>query len=352
MGVNRKNKLSLIFQLIFWGLLFLLTNWVFGIQSNDTLQDLIRSLVVVSIFACISYLNFIVLTPSFLIKRKYFLFTVIILLILIIVPFVLVHFDLFLLLHERHGSTIHNSHISASRFNPIRPKFTIGLLVTSIFIFVSTIISLMIDYINNEKQKILSENERLLVEARYIRTQLNPHFFLNALNNLNSIVRLAPKHAQRYIDTLADMMRYITYDCKKNKIVIEKEISYIRNYIYLQQIKDHSISVHFNVDIQNKQVLIEPMLLMPFIENAFKYGIFFSDDVYPIKISIYERENRIIFQCENSINYDVKNNNDPSYSGLGIVNVKKRLNVNYRGKHSLQIIDDGITYAVNLSIWS
>lgn len=146
------------------------------------------------------------------------------------------------------------------------------------------------------------EKERLLIETRYLRSQMNPHFFLNALNNLQYINRFLPQEADKYINTLAEMMRYVTYDCRENQVPLAREITYIRHYIYFQQVKDEEIKVEFQVKVRDEQRLIEPMLLMPFVENAFKYALPEGDDGSIIKISIEQDEQGLCFTCENSIN--------------------------------------------------
>jgi LytS/YehU family sensor histidine kinase len=219
-----------------------------------------------------------------------------------------------------------------------------------LFIFASTIIRLAIDSSIEEKKKIKIEKERLLIEAKYLRTQMNPHFFLNALNNLQSITHLSPEITGEYINVLAEMMRYVTYDCKNNLVSIEKEIAYIKNYIYFQQIKDDDTAVELNIALENYEIKIEPMLLMPFIENAFKYGVLDEKNAHPIKIELSQKNAQLLFHCSNKINLNRNKNNDPSYSGLGIQNVKNRLKVNYPNKHNLNILNNGTEFIVDLSL--
>jgi sensor histidine kinase YesM len=232
--------------------------------------------------------------------------------------------------------------------NPSRNRFIRILIPTIIFLFGSTTIRLILDFSRNEKQRIQIEKERLLAETKFLRSQMNPHFFLNALNNLNAIIRLFPEKSEKYINTLADMMRYVTYDCKNNWVPIGKEINYIQNYIYSQEIKDEDISITFNINVENENTPIEPMLLMPFVENAFKYGVFDDGKQYPILISLNQNKEKIYFNCKNKINPNAKTNTDPSYSGLGIENVKERLNASYPNKYDLFIDNKDSFFVVKL----
>lgn len=336
-------KKNIIIQLVFWVLFFLLTNRIIGLKEDDFTYSFSISVIITSFLAGISYLNVLVLVPQFLTKKKYVLYAIIILCILILIPVLLIKLNIIHIAPKRHMMRMHKPVF-------LHPKFILIFFVNSLFVFVSTIIRLALDFAKKERQRIQSEKERLLIETQYLRSQMNPHFFLNALNNLQYINRFLPKQSEKYINTLAEMMRYVTYDCKNDKVQIEKEIEYIKNYIYFQQVKDDEITVDFKTEIQDKETLIEPMLLMPFVENAFKYGVFEDAKKHPIFIIIKQDKKAIYFSCKNSINHATKTNSDPSYSGLGIQNVKDRLNASYPNKYDLQIVNDNIAFLVELKL--
>ncbi len=337
-----KNK-NIIIQLVFWILLFLIINRIIGVESGSNFQTFWVSTVIVILFATISYLNIYLLVPQILTKKKYGVYIALILLISILIPVLFVEFGLIQLRCKQNN-------IIGILHNPFRPRLMLLFFISAMFLFVSTIIRLSLDFAKKERQRIQSEKERLLIETQYLRSQMNPHFFLNALNNLQYINRFLPEQSEKYINTLAEMMRYVTYDCKNDKVPIKKEIEYIKNYIYFQQVKDGDITVDFQVEIQNTETLIEPMLLMPFVENAFKYGIVEDTKNHPIFISIKQDKNAIYFSCKNSINHAIQTNSDPSYSGLGIQNVKDRLNASYLDKYNLKIVNDGISFIVELKL--
>ncbi len=338
---------NIIIQSVFWILFFLLVNRIIGIRGDSDFRALMVSFTMVFFFASISYLNFWILIPELLTRKKYLLYAIIIIAILILTPILFMKLGLIHMPPPRHGHG-HGHGIMRRMYNPINPKFLLIFFITSLFIFVSTIIRLSLDFAKKDKQKIHVEKERLLIETQYLRSQMNPHFFLNALNNLQYINRFLPQQSEKYINTLAEMMRYVTYDCKKDKVYIEKEVEYIENYIYFQQIKDDEVEVIFKVDIQEKETLIEPMLLMPFVENAFKYGIFDDAKNHPIFITIKQDKKIIYFSCKNSINHTIKANTDPSYSGLGIKNVEDRLKVSYPNNHILKIENDDVHFSIDL----
>lgn len=296
-------------------------------------------------FASISYLNALVFIPKLFSKKKYLVYSFVILVIIVITPVVLLW-------------TMKTIHIYFHAIqNPIRPISNLGqyrfmriLIPTIIFLFGSTTIRLILDFSRNEKQRIQIEKERLFAETKFLRSQMNPHFFLNALNNLNAIIRLSPDKSEKYINTLADMMRYVTYDCKNKWVPIAKEINYIKNYIYAQEIKDEDISAIFEANIEDSNTEIEPMLLIPFVENAFKHGLFGDVKQHPIHISISQYKEKIYFSCKNKANPNAGANTDPSYSGVGIANVKERLEVGYPDRYDLRIINNDSFFIVELAL--
>jgi len=294
-------------------------------------------------FLGISYFNALILIPKLFARKRFFIYSFIVLIILIITPFVLLW--TMKMIHS-YSNSIENTIRLVN--NPGRLKFMRILVSTIMFLFASTTIRLIIDFSRKEKQRIQIEKERLLAETKFLRSQMNPHFFLNALNNLQSIVRLSPKQTDKYINTLAEMMRYVTYDCKNNWVPISKEINYIQNYIYSQEIKDDDIYVTFQTDIENEESHIEPMLLMPFVENAFKHGSFDDDKQHPIFIRINQHKEKIYFSCSNKVKLNAKTNADPSYSGLGIKNVKERLEASYSNKYDLHIDTNDSIFIVKL----
>jgi sensor histidine kinase YesM len=344
MNASPNRKTSVINQLIFWFLFFLFTYRFTGIGSNDDYRTFVVTSIIVFIFASICYLNVLVLIPNLLTNKKYKIYGISVVLILVLIPTIFIRFELVQFLHEKPDLSRIVDH------NTDRPKFTLILLVTLLFLFVSTIIRLALDFSKKEKQKIQIEKERLRIETQYLRSQMNPHFFLNALNNLQSIIRLSPKQTEKYINTLAEMMRYVTYDCKNNRVSINKEINYISNYIYFQQIKDNDITVTFQNDIEDSEAQIEPMLLMPFVENAFKYNSFSNGNLHPILINISQYKGNIHFSCKNNFTPNSQIKTDPSYSGLGIKNVKERLNTSYPNKHDLNIKINNIEFIVDLKL--
>jgi LytS/YehU family sensor histidine kinase len=309
---------------------------------------IIKSLIPVLLFAGIAYFNALLLIPFFFNKSGYVWYALIVIGILVLVPgiFVLSGFgEIESAEIQIFGKNTYGEIVNFSR-TPEQIRFTFTLLLTGLMLFISSAYRLSIDFTRNEKEK---QN----AEIRYLRTQLNPHFFLNALNNLNSLIRTNKSQSEKYISSLAEMMRYITYDCNKARVCLSDELKYIENYIYFQQIKDDDIHVEVQKNIENDNFKIEPMLLMPFVENAFKFGYFSTTlPEQSISITISQDQSKLTFICENPINLVDANTENPDYSGVGIKNVKERLNISYSGQYKLKYGVINNRFVVNLELWN
>lgn len=346
MNLTTYKKTSLITQIVFWGLYFFVVFKLLELNNQNRVGILLKSIYLVLSYAGICYLNALVLIPKLFSKKKNLLYAFCILVIIVSTPLLYIKavnlIEGGLGIPQQPKSTI--SYIT-------RLKFTRTLIGTLFFIFLSTIIRLVIDFTKKERQKLKIEKERLHIESMYLRSQLNPHFFLNSLNNLQAIIRISPQKSEKYINTLAEMMRYVTYESKNSKVSLKSELQYIKNYIYFQKMKDDDIAVNLNVKIEDDKSIIEPMLLMPFIENAFKYGVVEDAKHNPIIINISQQADCIHFRCENRINRHLLSNTDPSYSGLGIANVQDRLKVTYPKKHDLVIEKTQSDFIVDLKLY-
>ncbi|MBF4516747.1 histidine kinase [Flavobacterium sp. ANB] len=182
-------------------------------------------------------------------------------------------------------------------------------------------------------------------ELLFLRSQINPHFLFNNLNNIYSLVHEKSNHALPAIDHLAELLRYMLYDAGE-KIALEKEIEYLEKFIYLQQLRFEKPSdIEIKIDIEDPQQLFPPLIFVPFIENAFKHGAIKSDQTW-LKMILKSDAEQLFFQCSN---LTTRINTD-AVGGIGIENVKKRLELLYPGNHTLEIEKDNESFIVKLTI--
>lgn len=214
----------------------------------------------------------------------------------------------------------------------------------ALFMFaISTAIKLTNEWFRNEKEKKEMENEKLTSELAFLKSQVNPHFLFNILNNICSLARKKSDDTENAIIKLSQIMRYMLYDSKDEKVSLEKEVDYLKNYIELQQIRlSGAVSIDFVIDGDPGMKMIEPLLLIPFVENAFKHGISYVGDS-KILIRLEVREHTLTFRVENRIARKVGGEIQTD-SGIGLKNVLRRLDLLYPDKHDLITEDDGTDY--------
>ncbi|WP_226543329.1 sensor histidine kinase [Neotamlana laminarinivorans] len=210
----------------------------------------------------------------------------------------------------------------------------------------STSIRLGIEWFKSEKKRVEIESQRVNSELSFLKAQLNPHFLFNSLNSIYSLANKQSKDTTNAIVILSDLMRYMIYEANKESVPLEREVDYIKNYISLQllRLKDSS---NVKVNIRgNLKYNIVPLILISFIENAFKYGTDFKGRTnVTIKLDI-EDEVLKLYVYNTVSHLQQKSEN----SGIGLVNIKNRLNLLYPNQHTIDIKNDNHSYEVNLTL--
>jgi two-component system, LytTR family, sensor kinase len=200
-----------------------------------------------------------------------------------------------------------------------------------------------------EKRQKELEKEKLNSELAFLKNQISPHFFFNTLNNIYSLIGINADDAQKAVLKLSKLMRYLLYDSEQGFSQLSSEIEFMNNYIDLMRLR-MSEKVELKMDFPTKyeDEKIPPLLFIPFIENAFKHGISYRDRSY-IHISMQVGKEWITFTCNNSV-VKPKEEAGKAQSGIGLENVRKRLNLLYPGKHELAIEKTGNAFNVVLKI--
>lgn len=197
-----------------------------------------------------------------------------------------------------------------------------------------------------EQQLTLEFKKKLMeMELQLLKSQLNPHFYFNTLNNLYGLTIIDPKKAPDAILKLSDIMEYVIYDCKSEKVPLEKELKFLNSYIELEKLRyDDNSRIRLRLEGNGQGKFISPLLLIQFIENAFKHGMEEgrTDDYLEVNISI--EKNQLHYSSVNKVNGKAMNSN-----GIGLANVQKRLAMLYPG-HTLLIDNNGSTFKVDLEL--
>ena len=237
---------------------------------------------------------------------------------------------------------------------PMRPPFRemhmFNYGFTSLFlVFFSLGLKVLERHSRIEKMQKELEREKLNSELAFLKNQISPHFFFNTLNNIYSLISINAEDSQKAILKLSKLMRYLLYESEQGDTKLDKEIDFMNNYIDLMKLRMSSkisLSVEFPEEFKN--ISIPPLLFIPFIENAFKHGISFRENSF-IRILMTCEEGIIIFRCVNSLAIG-GNGSAFDSSGIGLINVKKRLELLYPGMHELIIKQTESTFEVLLNI--
>lgn len=204
--------------------------------------------------------------------------------------------------------------------------------VEFIFLYFITVCVVIFHWVFvNIKLIINLKNEKTKTELMHLQSQVNPHFFFNMLNNLYGLVDKDSEKAKKLILKLSDMMRYSIYEGQKEYVTLQQEVDFISNYIELHKMRYHkSITINFNIDIENEGIKIMPLLFIILVENAFKHGVEVLRNNALVNISIISKQNKVTLKVEN--NFDTE---EKSEKGIGLENLQRRLELAYPKKHEL-----------------
>jgi len=260
-----------------------------------------------------------------------------------------------------NGDSLGNNNFDNKEFGNEKRPFRRGRFMGPLFFGGKEIISSVIMFLllgmnlgiklyfrseKRDKEIKQLEQENLTTQLEYLKYQINPHFFMNTLNNIHALVDIDPELAKVTILELSKMMRYILYEGNKPFVPLQKETEFLKNYIMLMKLRyTEKVKIDFDIpeDLPNKEM--PPLLLINFIENAFKHGVSYKEDSF-IRIELRIVGDRLYFGCNNSKHEE----STKEHGGVGLTNVRKRLQLLYAENYALDIEDKEKTYDVKLDI--
>ena len=339
--------ITLKHHLIFWLVYFLFNTFRWGSYYDDYLYSLKSNLLGFPIHIALCYLNIYILMPLFVFKRKYLTYIVLVFLLLFIM--LVVKFNLTYLLINQ------NVWPEGPKFtNELTLDYSIDMMIGELYVMTFvTAIKITTDWLQEHKRLMDLEKIQLETELRFLKTQISPHFFFNTLNNLYSLAIEKSDKTPKLILKLSELMRYLVYETKTKQQSLEKEIICIQNYLDLERIRygeQLEINTKINGDIKNKK--IAPILLLSFVENAFKHGANKNIGRVSIDIDFKIIENFLYFTISNPTPKITKHKKSiGSTGGIGLKNAKKRLALGYKPEeYKLSIENKNKLFIVNLKI--
>lgn len=341
-----KNKILSFFSrfklhFAFWGLvsiLFMSLN--LSSSGHSGIADMFTSLVEFLISVCIPvYVNLIFFIPLFFHERKFVQYALVVISFIVLFTLALCVVEIYILGMYKNFNDPHL----------FRHLFMTNLVIITIFVVTTSSLKLSKKWYMNRAEMQRLRLEKAEAELQFLRTQVNPHFLFNTLNNIYALVLSKENDkAGGMILKLSDIMDYMIHDSKAESVLLQTEINHIGNYLDLEKIRltgqDH---IDFVSQTDADHYRIAPFILLPFIENGFKHGISNTINNGYIKINIHAASGVLKFKVENSkpASSDKSINN-----GIGLSNIKRRLEIIYPGKHELEILDNPCSFKVSLSV--
>lgn len=334
------SKKSITIHFAAWLFYWLLASWLLSSGSPSVLEEFIFFLIIAISQAGLFYLNAFWWVPRFFEQKKYAWYFIILLLVISGLTTVI---EWFMYLDTKSQGDL-------AAFEEDIPFFSIAsLLFNSTPILLALLGSFIYKMMRNARKR--EKRERLLVEAesKFLKSQMNPHFLFNALNNIYAMAQLKLDSTPGAIFQLSEILRYILYESNKKEVSLEKEIKYLKSFIQLSLLKEEeSLQVNTNFENINPKLQIVPLLLIPFVENSFKHSNVEDQEKGWIEINLSCENQYLCFSIKNSIGGRIEAKDEQG--GIGLENTHRRLNLLYPEKHELKILRNEKDFAVHLKI--
>lgn len=326
--LNKSNtRRTIIFHLVLWVLAFVILIFVFTNGETPVKIDYYYTLVFLIVAAIAVELNFYVLIKYLLKREKYTLYII-----------------TFVLLGLGFGTLLKLFFISLIDFlfpNYFFISYISGndyYLVFNVLLVATTLIKLAEDWLfynKNQNQLLQLQKQHIQTQLNALRSQVNPHFLFNSLNVIYAMALENKAHIDLAVVELSDILRYVIYDSNAERIKLEDEVKLLSNYIAFQTHRVQT-KVNFTKNINDENFKIYPMLLLPLLENAYKYGTSSTTNANTIEIRLIQNQDQFDFTITNQkINEDLQL--DKNYSGVGLSTLKENLKLVYPKNHSFEI---------------
>lgn len=345
----QKNKIvryvvHFIMHLFFWVAIYFFYNYFLGYGSDNTEYVNKFSMYLMPVTMIVSYFFYFFLIPNYLLKKKHWLFLLYTVYTIIIATSLIILSILYGAVFLADLKSENSSALTKTLPFIVLGVFFVVLVVVSIGLIVHNYQSI----VKNEdlKNKILQTQLQLKdQELKFLKMQIHPHFLFNSLNTIYGFALKKGDEAPEMILKLSNLLDYILYQIEKPTVALENELNHLEDYIALEKIRFHdTLKINFQKRGNKEGTLIAPMLLIPFVENSFKHGSII-DGFLTIDISVETTKGKLLFQVENSIIEHEKKT-----AGIGLENIRKRLEMLYPNAHSLEIVQENNQFKVLLEI--
>lgn len=334
-------RIPIRYHLLFWLIYFIFNFFRFATINNDYWYSLKSNLIEFPLNIIITYFTIYYLIPKFILKKKYLQFFLLFTLSLAL--FYLIRTGLnYILVSENIWPEAQGNQ------EPFTVIHMVELVIGAIYVIaLVSAIKLTYDWVSEKKRNDDLQRMQLETELNFLKSQIQPHFFFNTLNNLYALVIKNSPKAPNVVMKLSEIMQYVLYEVKEPRISLMKSINYLYSYLELEKLRygervKSNISIEGNID----DIEIPPLLFLPFLENCFKHGAKHQTDIN-VNIAFVVKDNFLYFTVENDF---VKSDDTATKHGIGIENTKRRLQLLYGSSYSLKTRSKGNIYTVNLKL--
>jgi len=346
--LQKTTSSRIVAHLIFWLIVgffyFLVFNW----NSEFREVSIIFSAGLLPVAIVATYFFNYTLVPKYLWEKRFgrfFLFSFYTVLVSTWLSFLIVSFALVYILNKK-------AFVEPAALHPELQVISLNFIV---FLAIAIKQVKRAFYINQEKDqlektKLITELKLKEAELKLLKAQIHPHFLFNTLNNLYGLTLEKSDEAPDLVLRLSEILDYILYRCDEKRVLLSEEITNLKNYIEIEKIRySEKLKLEMNFPAKTGQLQIAPLIILPFIENAFKHGVSKFPGIAHVKIKIETTDRILIFSVNNTKN-PVATANDNYSKGIGLINVRKRLDLMYPEKYILNIDEQKETFSVNLTI--
>jgi two-component system, LytTR family, sensor kinase len=336
----------LVLHLLFWAGYVCFFGLLYGSYIDDYYNAFMIELIELPFKMTLVYFNMYFLMPQYLLQKRYMEFFVYLILLMMAIGTLMQFVLMPLLIHPLFcPTTCTQDNLTLYRF--VRNVVNLGYLVS-----ISAAIYLLKNWYSHQQSTQSLAQDKLEAELKFLKGQIHPHFLFNTLNSLYSLTLRKSENAPEVVLKLSGLMDYMLYDAAAAKVALEKELNYIQNYIALERIRyGDRVDIAYTAtgEIAGKQ--IAPMMLLPFVENAFKHGVSTETENAWIRVDVKVQGEKLVVLVENCKCCEQASASHRDFaSGIGLKNVQRRLELLYEGRYSLEVEDESESYAVRLEL--
>ncbi len=341
-NLNWIYKNRILQHILFWVVHVVFYGALYGSFADNYGQTYLEELVFLPVRMLFTYFTLYVLLPGFLLPGRYTAFAGLFLLGSLVAGIMQRFVGFSFIYPIYHPELIRDPFFYLPK---ILKTIAVGIYPV---VFLALVVKLFKHwYATQQEQQILKE-EKLNAELKFLKTQIHPHFLFNTLNNLYALTLKKSERAPEMVLKLSELINYMLYECKSDEVDLSREIKFIQNYVDIEKMRyGDKLDVDLRVNGAVSDRKIAPLILLPFVENCFKHGASENLQQSWVKISIDSYADHLVVKVENSKSGEIEGNGS---AGIGIQNVRRRLDLLYGERSQLKIINGEETYLVVLSI--